>query len=513
MAIIRILNTSTSFRGVTYNENRCLKNEAELISKINFGASSAILTDKEYLELWSNKNKRIKNKQLHAVISAKGKELTKEQLAEIGKEWLKKMGYEDNPSLIYFHKHNDHHHIHIVTSRVDKDGKKINDKFEKERAVRCLNEIEGINKLNNYRNEISQFLRFSFSTKWQFAELLKDSGYKVKIHENGMDCKKGDSFIFISNELIDFAIKRYHRKLEEKQRKKMQGLIFKYAAQLSGENFSKIMRNKFGLQFIFYGKEGTLNGYTIIDFKNKSIYKGSEVFSIKKMTELLSSPENPSFELELIIQESLKKNKFSTSKQLNDILSKYGNIRIENGEFIKDNVSIPMNEKLQGRINYNDRLKSICEFLRPQTELQCGAVAKLFRLNKDDVLLMSSFYPVDTNLNYYKYLIQECLENERSLRNMLIDNNISLVLMGNDFVLVDAENGVVVSGEELDMNLKDIENNLNNSPGYFGLEDVLEDIPEEDIYIAGVQPYNGPGIYHSSIGIAGGGNKKKRRRG
>ena len=56
--------------------------------------------------------------------------LTDRQLAYIAIEYMRKLGYGDQPYLVYKHTDIDRHHIHIVGSRVDENGKPLNDKFE-----------------------------------------------------------------------------------------------------------------------------------------------------------------------------------------------------------------------------------------------------------------------------------------------------------------------------------------------------------------------------------------------
>ena len=68
--------------------------------------------------------------------------LDNEKLAEIGKEYIEKMGYGNQPYIIYKHEDIDRHHLHIVSLRVDENGKKLDDKFEKRRSVKVLQKLE-----------------------------------------------------------------------------------------------------------------------------------------------------------------------------------------------------------------------------------------------------------------------------------------------------------------------------------------------------------------------------------
>lgn len=74
--------------------------------------------------------------------------LTDEQLNQIGKEYLQKMGYENQPFIIFKHEDIDRHHIHIVTLRTDAEGKKIDDSYEHFRSKQATIEIEEKYKLH-----------------------------------------------------------------------------------------------------------------------------------------------------------------------------------------------------------------------------------------------------------------------------------------------------------------------------------------------------------------------------
>ena len=65
-----------------------------------------------------------------------------ETLMQIAKEYMEALGYGKQPYIVF--KHNDiaREHIHIVSLRVDSEGKKINDKFEKRRSKQITDTLE-----------------------------------------------------------------------------------------------------------------------------------------------------------------------------------------------------------------------------------------------------------------------------------------------------------------------------------------------------------------------------------
>jgi hypothetical protein len=55
---------------------------------------------------------------------------------------MQKMGYGDQPFIVYKHEDIERRHIHIVSVRVDEDGKKIDGNFERRRSMDVCRELE-----------------------------------------------------------------------------------------------------------------------------------------------------------------------------------------------------------------------------------------------------------------------------------------------------------------------------------------------------------------------------------
>ena len=68
--------------------------------------------------------------------------LTDEQYTQIAQDYMEKMGFGDQPFIVYKHEDIDRHHLHIITVRVDENGKKISDSFEKLRSMDACRELE-----------------------------------------------------------------------------------------------------------------------------------------------------------------------------------------------------------------------------------------------------------------------------------------------------------------------------------------------------------------------------------
>ena len=68
--------------------------------------------------------------------------LSDEQFSAIAREYIEKMGYGNQPFVVYKHEYIDRHHLHIVTLAVDETGRKINDGNNFYKSKHITREIE-----------------------------------------------------------------------------------------------------------------------------------------------------------------------------------------------------------------------------------------------------------------------------------------------------------------------------------------------------------------------------------
>jgi hypothetical protein len=306
---VKILSSTSSFNGVSYNTNKTQTAKGELMKFKNFGylQHSNNVTPEEmktFLKAHSNRNKRVKDKQFHAVISCKEREYTKIELTKIAEEWLDKMGYGANPYLIVFHSDTKNNHVHMVSSRIGTNGRKIKDNMERVRGQKAINEIMNRDVHRECQQTINDLKSYSFSTVSQAMLFLENRGYSLKEEQDALKLYKYGIFqgqipqLQITEKLAAYSI--------NKQRQtQLKAIIEKYLKVYNCEpspvyepvkgnrigrqigyrsELSDFLKAKFGLEFIYHGKEGKdPYGYTIIDHKAKIIFKGSEIYPLKKL--------------------------------------------------------------------------------------------------------------------------------------------------------------------------------------------------------------------------------------
>ena len=145
--IAKISSTENLGGALGYNFKKVEKGEASILlaaelyqSKEGRYTMEDVLADMEAL---IPKNCRTKKTVFHCSLNPHPDEkLSDEQLTQIAKEYMEALGYGNQPYIVF--KHNDiaREHIHIVSLRIDGEGKKINDKFEKRRSKKITDALE-----------------------------------------------------------------------------------------------------------------------------------------------------------------------------------------------------------------------------------------------------------------------------------------------------------------------------------------------------------------------------------
>ncbi|WP_316846462.1 relaxase/mobilization nuclease domain-containing protein [Pedobacter psychrodurus] len=305
--IVKILSSSASFSGVNYNTDKVELGKGELVNVSNFGALGFLssLRPSDYINYFkavSSVNKRVSKPQFHAVISARGRSTLKEDLTRIAQNWLSKMGYGKNPYLLVFHNDTQNNHIHAVSTRIDKTGKKISSAFEKLRSIRMLSQVLEQDAKTDIKSVSVKMLKYRFSTVAQFRLLFEVMGFKTEKDEHVGQLKiSGQNGQVHSIKLSEVDKQILLNKSTVKRVVQLREIINKYKLQYSplpldrngsadnnpdplfryGSELGDFLSSRFGLQFIFHYSGGHFPyGYTIIDHADKNVFKGSEVMKI-----------------------------------------------------------------------------------------------------------------------------------------------------------------------------------------------------------------------------------------
>ncbi|OFV19256.1 conjugal transfer protein MobB [Chryseobacterium sp. M5] len=88
-------------------------------------------------------NRNTEKHTLHISLNPDPKDkVSDDKFREMAEQYMREMGYGEQPFIVFKHTDIDRIHIHIVSVCVDEEGKKISDKFEKMRSMKVCRELE-----------------------------------------------------------------------------------------------------------------------------------------------------------------------------------------------------------------------------------------------------------------------------------------------------------------------------------------------------------------------------------
>ena len=124
------VNSGQNILGLlNYNENKVKEGVAKCIHENHFGCNVDRLTFKDKLKTFQNfinRNHRVTTKAVHISLNFDPSEkFEKETLNAIASKYMDKLGFGNQPYLVYEHFDAAHPHIHIVTTNIQADGKRI----------------------------------------------------------------------------------------------------------------------------------------------------------------------------------------------------------------------------------------------------------------------------------------------------------------------------------------------------------------------------------------------------
>lgn len=102
-----------------------------------------VATTAEDLLRWMPSHYRTEKPVVHISLNPDPEDrLTAEQLAKIAEKYMERMGWGEQPYIVFEHTDIDRQHIHIVSVQVGQDGRKVKDGKRNERSVAVTEELE-----------------------------------------------------------------------------------------------------------------------------------------------------------------------------------------------------------------------------------------------------------------------------------------------------------------------------------------------------------------------------------
>jgi len=145
--VAKITTPGSISRALNYNEKKVQEGKAVCLQAVNFLLDTDRLNFYQKLERFEKQialNERAKTNTLHISLNFDPSEkLEKEKLISIAETYMQKIGFGKQPYLIYEHHDAGHPHMHIVTTNIKADGKRI-DTFNigRNQSTQARKEIE-----------------------------------------------------------------------------------------------------------------------------------------------------------------------------------------------------------------------------------------------------------------------------------------------------------------------------------------------------------------------------------
>ena len=147
--VANIRSGATPGGALYYNKEKVDKDEAEVLfwQKMlePFDKHGRMDIDACMDSFWPylEANRKTTNTVFHASLSPSPEDrLTDEQLRDIAREYMERMGYGEQPYIVFKHKDISREHLHIVSLRVDEQGRKLPHDFEARRSMEILRDLE-----------------------------------------------------------------------------------------------------------------------------------------------------------------------------------------------------------------------------------------------------------------------------------------------------------------------------------------------------------------------------------
>ena len=147
--VANIRSGSSPGGALHYNKEKVDKDEAEVLfwQKMlePFDKHGRLDVDACMESFWPylEANRRTTNTVFHASLNPSPEDkLTDDQLRDIAQEYMERMGYGNQPYIVFKHKDISREHLHLVSLRVDEQGRKIIDSHEYDRSMSVLRELE-----------------------------------------------------------------------------------------------------------------------------------------------------------------------------------------------------------------------------------------------------------------------------------------------------------------------------------------------------------------------------------
>lgn len=352
--VAKINRGNSLYGAIIYNQEKVINGTARIISGNRMITDMTGIPDNIVQQtMFSFENYMIANKNtekpvLHISLNPAPEDyLPDTQFAALAYDYMDRMGYGDQPYIVYIHEDTGRRHIHIVTTCVDENGNKISDAYEWNRSMKACRELEKkynlkdvvdkknellapfLNKVDyhkgNIKTQVSNILKsvkngYRYQTFGEFSALLSRFNIEVKQVKGEHD---GENFTGIVYSVTDDAGKSISAPIKSSligksfgydglnKRMKYNSKEFKagkwkpkiqnevalaiHGSKGKQDNFIRLLSRR-GIDVVFRrNEEKRIYGVTFIDHNSKEVYNGSRLgkeFSANRFNSLFTEPSD-----------------------------------------------------------------------------------------------------------------------------------------------------------------------------------------------------------------------------
>lgn len=342
--VAKISIGSSLYGALAYNSEKINKEEGRLLgaNKIILPADGQIDIGRiaenfrEFMPMMGRTKKPVLHISLNPHPDDK---LTDQDFEILAREYLEKLGFGEQPFIIYKHEDIDRHHIHIVTVNVNEQGKRLNQDFLFRRSKKITTELEEKYNLHKaQREKITPDMPIkkvdpSGDIKRQVANTVKMVGMRYKFQTMGeynavlslynIRCEQTDGKVngreyhglvyfatddegkvianpfkasrlgkFASRTAIDSRFEKAKDKIDLAPTKRK---VTDCLAQSTGKDDFTSKLKDCGIDVVFrYTDEGRIYGVTFIDHNTMTVLNGSRLgkqFSANALNERFNNPQ------------------------------------------------------------------------------------------------------------------------------------------------------------------------------------------------------------------------------
>lgn len=331
--VAKIISGKSLIGALNYNEKKVIQGKAELIAENGYAKDIADMNFYDKLLRLTDlaeRNIKVVTNTVHISLNFDPNErINSDRLTAISKDYMHRIGFGDQPFLVYQHTDAGHPHIHIVTTNIKPTGERISlhnlGRTKSEEARQAIEKEYGLvqaakkrrdlqlqrdqlrkaeygkidskRAITNIVNEVIRTYRFTsipelnavlnqynvtadqgakdsrmFQKNGLIYWLTNDRGQKL-----GVPIKASSIYGKPTQKVLDTRFK-LNKILRKSAREQLKSRIDRVIALKPTKNEFSVALRRDGIETIFReNADGKLYGITFVDHRSKSVFNGSDV--------------------------------------------------------------------------------------------------------------------------------------------------------------------------------------------------------------------------------------------